>query len=711
MSRSEYEGYLQDGVINPELREAFEAYGYDVEEDAELFKVFGGWFISEYGKKKYRIELGKEELDIYEKLDSCRNCGQELNEFSQQKSDDQFLKYEKQSQQRPQRDKQSQQPYEESTKQSRERFDIKDAAEYGGRKALAIVMAIIGLAVFVSGPLFFTDQPGPLFILVIIGLGLILYANHYRKKVTVILWTRQAMREYGCPSTKDAGFREGFNIEDAAEYGARKLKAIGIGAAGIISLVIGLLIAVAEGPFGLGIFLIFIIPPILLLYAAHYWGKVTFIMWRRQAMREYGCPTTEDAGYSEGFKIGDAGEYGGRKAKAAGIIILGFFITIIMAIATGPLFIIGVIIVAYGAHYWDKVNFIMWTRQALREYGCPSYPDAGYKDGFKVKDAGEFLGRKVLSILIGIGGLGVGIFGFYRAVVQESITPLLLWSIIAGAIIFYGVHYWKKVGHVIWTRQALREYGCPSIVEDEEMGDMGFTDSSEHEEKPAYQRTHLPSTKDVESNEMIPETEGTENKDSRDRERAVKDNGAQIWEERPSYKHKLRILFLVIVGGIVGIILVGPIITFLSLVVVGIVWFVITRRSSEAKKIKEYNYPKPVSKQNQKEQKQQQQEPNTCSYCGQPIRYIEKYENWYCDNCQEYRVLESHSQQHRQQEPFGQQEEESTGERNQRQQRQIQEVQTEDQQSYSNTCPDCGCRMRYIEEYERWYCDSCQEYK
>jgi len=28
-----------------------------------------------------------------------------------------------------------------------------------------------------------------------------------------------------------------------------------------------------------------------------------------------------------------------------------------------------------------------------------------------------------------------------------------------------------------------------------------------------------------------------------------------------------------------------------------------------------------------------------------------------------------------------------------------------------NLCPDCGGKMRYIEEYESWYCDNCQEYK
>jgi len=28
-----------------------------------------------------------------------------------------------------------------------------------------------------------------------------------------------------------------------------------------------------------------------------------------------------------------------------------------------------------------------------------------------------------------------------------------------------------------------------------------------------------------------------------------------------------------------------------------------------------------------------------------------------------------------------------------------------------NTCPDCGSQTRYIDEHDRWYCDTCQEYK
>jgi len=41
--------------------------------------------------------------------------------------------------------------------------------------------------------------------------------------------------------------------------------------------------------------------------------------------------------------------------------------------------------------------------------------------------------------------------------------------------------------------------------------------------------------------------------------------------------------------------------------------------------------------QQQPAQQQQPQQSNTCPDCGQPIRYIEEYDSWYCDDCQEYK--------------------------------------------------------------------------
>ncbi len=36
---------------------------------------------------------------------------------------------------------------------------------------------------------------------------------------------------------------------------------------------------------------------------------------------------------------------------------------------------------------------------------------------------------------------------------------------------------------------------------------------------------------------------------------------------------------------------------------------------------------------------------------------------------------------------------------------------SETPESSEDICPDCGSQMRYIDQYDRWYCDNCGEYK
>ena len=40
-----------------------------------------------------------------------------------------------------------------------------------------------------------------------------------------------------------------------------------------------------------------------------------------------------------------------------------------------------------------------------------------------------------------------------------------------------------------------------------------------------------------------------------------------------------------------------------------------------------------------------------------------------------------------------------------------QEKSQQSKEPYGKPCPECDRPMQYVEEYERWYCDSCQEYK
>jgi len=97
-----------------------------------------------------------------------------------------------------------------------------------------------------------------------------------------------------------------------------------------------------------------------------------------------------------GFKPSEIPEYLARKTEAIGITLFGILVmtlgSFIVALtvqneryvpyfgtvkepnflAVGITFFIGLIITAYGAHLWNKITHIMWTRQALREYGVPS---------------------------------------------------------------------------------------------------------------------------------------------------------------------------------------------------------------------------------------------------------------------------------------------------------------------------------------------------
>jgi len=56
-------------------------------------------------------------------------------------------------------------------------------------------------------------------------------------------------------------------------------------------------------------------------------------------------------------------------------------------------------------------------------------------------------------------------------------------------------------------------------------------------------------------------------------------------------------------------------------------------------------------------------------------------------------------------------------ERKRQQQQQYQQPQQQyqqqppQQQQQARPCPTCGNQMRHIDQYNKWYCDNCQEYK
>jgi hypothetical protein len=84
------------------------------------------------------------------------------------------------------------------------------------------------------------------------------------------------------------------------------------------------------------------------------------------------------------FKADEIPEYLARKSEAIGIMVIGAIIAVVAPIVGfaslsfeafivgGLVCILGVVIMAYGKHQWNKITHIMWTRQALREYGATS---------------------------------------------------------------------------------------------------------------------------------------------------------------------------------------------------------------------------------------------------------------------------------------------------------------------------------------------------
>ena len=108
-----------------------------------------------------------------------------------------------------------------------------------------------------------------------------------------------------------------------------------------------------------------------------------------------------------------------------------------------------------------------------------------------------------------------------------------------------------------------------------------------------------------------------------------------------------------------------------------------------------------------------------CPDCRSNLRYVQQYDNWYCDTCGDYKVpvhaaqpstTPPPGQQQQPQQPPQQSQQPPPGQPQQQQQPQ-QPSPPLQQQQQENKCSTCGGQMRHIDEYDRWYCDNCQEYK
>jgi ribosomal protein S27AE len=76
-----------------------------------------------------------------------------------------------------------------------------------------------------------------------------------------------------------------------------------------------------------------------------------------------------------------------------------------------------------------------------------------------------------------------------------------------------------------------------------------------------------------------------------------------------------------------------------------------------------------------------------CENCGQPLKWIEKYQRDYCYSCKKYAVAPVKDP-----EPVKAPAEEPKKE------------------PVGKSCPDCAGEMKFVQKYDEWYCYTCKKY-
>jgi hypothetical protein len=126
----------------------------------------------------------------------------------------------------------------------------------------------------------------------------------------------------------------------------------------------------------------------------------------------------------------------------------------------------------------DELSFCPFCRAPLtkekRSFAARTVLGPG---GFKADEIPEYLTRKseaITMMVIGVVvGIGSGIAGLFLFSYENPATSfaLIFFGLITGSVLAaYGQHQWSKITHIMWTRQALREYGSPTIIEEKRSG-------------------------------------------------------------------------------------------------------------------------------------------------------------------------------------------------------------------------------------------------
>ncbi len=109
-----------------------------------------------------------------------------------------------------------------------------------------------------------------------------------------------------------------------------------------------------------------------------------------------------------------------------------------------------------------------------------------------------------------------------------------------------------------------------------------------------------------------------------------------------------------------------------------------------------YNPPPPVPGY------QQQQYGNNCPRCRSPLRYIPQFKRWYCDNCGVYTDPAPGAPL-----PPGN----YTGDYPQPSPSPPPPPPSKSQTAASRPCPNCSAELKYIDEYDQYYCPNCKKYE
>jgi ribosomal protein S27AE/uncharacterized protein YbaR (Trm112 family) len=83
-----------------------------------------------------------------------------------------------------------------------------------------------------------------------------------------------------------------------------------------------------------------------------------------------------------------------------------------------------------------------------------------------------------------------------------------------------------------------------------------------------------------------------------------------------------------------------------------------------------------------------------CPHCGQPLKWIEKYQRDYCYSCKKYAPVRKNAEPKSEPKPEPKPEPKSA----------------EKKAESAKVCPECSGEMKYIEKYKEWYCHACRKY-